>query len=111
MTINLSTERVVPLKDYRDYHPSRRGKKLHRTSGYRHATRGIRGIKLEVIQLPSGLYTSVEAIQRFADRLTALLRKDNPPLPQTGRKADRRQAQVEREIGQVRASIRKKGGR
>lgn len=110
MSIDLFAERVIPLRDYPKHVPTRNGKRLSRYAGYRHAVRGVRGIKLETIQLPSGRHTSLEAIARFIACLTAQTVPKNLPLPHAGRKANRRQTQIEREINEVRAKIRKKGG-
>lgn len=111
MSIDLFTETVVPLGAYPDHVPKLNGRRLHRTAAYRYAKRGVRGVKLEVVQLPSGLCTSREAIQRFIERLTQARNNSQPPLKDPARKDDRQQHQVEAEIAEVRASLRKRGGR
>jgi hypothetical protein len=58
----------------------RRGQNVHTTTLYRWATRGVRGVLLEVIDTPSGLCTSKAAVKRFFGRLTAAR---NLPHPQT----------------------------
>jgi hypothetical protein len=107
--IDIINEHLLPLKDYPKYLPERNGKRVSRQAGYRHALKGIEGVKLETVQFPGGRYTSQEAIQRFVGRLTALSQGSEAPLPAPDRKA-RRQSAVEQEIDQVRAQIRKKAG-
>jgi Protein of unknown function (DUF1580) len=48
----------------------RRGKRPHMATLYRWAQRGLRGVHLETIRVGGTLCTSVEAIQRFCDRLS-----------------------------------------
>ncbi len=109
MAIDISKEHLLPLKDYPNYLPRRNGKRLSRNAGYRHAIRGVRGIKLETVQFPSGRYTSQEAIARFIEQLSSQVAPNQQPLPHQNCKSQRRQTQVEREIDEVRARIRKKG--
>lgn len=68
MPIDISTERVVTFRDAaREYCPRRRhGRKPHISTFYRWARMG-----LETIRVGGQLCTSVEALQRFFDRLTA----------------------------------------
>jgi hypothetical protein len=71
--------------------------------------RGVRGIKLEFEQHPDGRRTSLEAYHRFIERLTAC--QIRPPLAHTPScRQIKRQAAVEKEIEEVRASLRKKEG-
>ena len=48
----------------------RRGKRPHVATLYRWAQRGLRGVRLETIRVGGTLCTSVEAIQRFFERLS-----------------------------------------
>jgi hypothetical protein len=50
---------------------SRDGRPVHLSSVYRWTTVGIRGVVLETIQVGGRRLTSVEALQRFAERLSA----------------------------------------
>ena len=111
MPIDLRKERIIPLRDYPNHLPIRKGKRLNRSAGYRHAIAGVRGVKLEIIQLPSGRYTSIEAIQRFVDLLTGQALPPAPPKQQRHKQSRRRQHGVEREIEQIRALIRAGSGR
>jgi Protein of unknown function (DUF1580) len=49
---------------------SRQGRPTHVATLYRWAGRGIRGVRLEAVRVGGCLYTSREAMQRFAERLT-----------------------------------------
>jgi hypothetical protein len=51
--------------------PGRGGKPTHPATVYRWVARGLRGHRLESIRLGGTLYTSREALQRFAEALTA----------------------------------------
>src|SRR4051794_28442253 len=108
MSIDLFTERVIPLRDYPKHVPPRNGKRLSRYAGYRYAVRGVRGVKLETIQLPSGRHTSLEAIARFVARLTGQAVPDEPAVSRPAREAQRRHAAVEQAVDEVRGRIRRK---
>ena len=51
--------------------PHRGGKPRHPASLYRWMDEGLRGIRLEFIQIGGAKYSSREALQRFFDALTA----------------------------------------
>jgi uncharacterized protein DUF1580 len=75
--IKLATEKVVAVCRASKHFPRRReGKKPHTATIYRWARYGVRGVdgnpvRLETIRVGCTLCTSVEAIQRFCERLTA----------------------------------------
>lgn len=71
MTINVSRERVLPLNKAAKLVPRvRPGKKVHIATLRRWHSPGLRGTQLECIRIGGTLCTSVEALQRFFDRLT-----------------------------------------
>lgn len=71
MPIDLSSETVLSLRDATHKLPRRRaGKKPNVATLYRWGQRGCRGIRLETIRVGGTLCTSVEALQRFCDRLS-----------------------------------------
>ncbi len=77
--INLATETVVTLTQATNHLPRRRGgKKPHPSTLYRWAKDG-----LETIQVGGTLCTSVEALQRFCERLSACKK----PADKAGRAA------------------------
>ena len=100
MTIHddlLSGEAPIGLGDLtgESYIPRRGGKTLHRSIPFRWASRGTRGIRLEVVRTPSGLCTTRSAVLRFFAALT-------DPAPQPPRRTHRRReadiAAAEREL-------------
>jgi hypothetical protein len=69
--IDISAEKLLTLAQAARLRPlGRRGRATHVSTVYRWISRGVRGIRLESIRLGGTLYTSAEAVQRFADRLT-----------------------------------------
>jgi len=69
--IDLRTETILTLAEAASRLPKRRaGKKPHVATLYRWASRGLRGVKLEMLQVGGTTCTSVEALQRFFDALT-----------------------------------------
>ncbi len=71
MPIKLAEERLLTLTEAADLLPRRRrGRKVHASTLSRWASTGVHGVKLEIHQLPGGLTTSAEALQRFAERLS-----------------------------------------
>jgi len=77
--IDLLTEQVIALNDVPDHIPPLRGgKPVHPGTVYLWASKGRGGIKLERAYLGGQLVTSLEAIQRFMERLTA--RADGPAV-------------------------------
>ncbi len=70
--IDIHSETVISLADAPRHLPKRRGgKRPHIATLYRWAQRGCRGMKLETVQVGGTLCTSLEALQRFCDRLTS----------------------------------------
>jgi hypothetical protein len=71
--IDLRTEELIPLAELPQHWPLLPGgRRLHRSVGYRYAKVGVGPgrVKLETVVVGSVRYTSLEAIQRFAERLT-----------------------------------------
>jgi hypothetical protein len=94
--IDLANETVITLAEAAKRLPTR----PHIASVYRHAQRGVRGIRLETIQVAGTLCTSVEAIQRWCERLTAA-RNGETLHVLTSRQRERAVAQAERELSEV----------
>ena len=89
--IDMSTETLLTLAQAARLRPaSRQGRPTHICTIYRWILRGERGCRLEAIRLGGTLYTSHEAMQWFADRLTV---GSAYGAAQNGR-TDRRLAQV-----------------
>jgi hypothetical protein len=84
--IDIATEKLITLAAAARLRPPSRGDRpTHPSTVARWALRGLRGVKLEVIRIGGQLYTSVEALQRFADRLTEPERVGKAPAVQPGR--------------------------
>lgn len=78
--ISISTETVLSLHEACRRLPARRaGRPTHPATLHRWATTGINGTKLETLRIGGVVCTSIEALQRFCDRLseTASLRSDS----------------------------------
>ncbi len=71
--IDLTNEQVLSLAQAAK-HPAlprrRAGKRVHIATLHRWATRGCRGIQLETIRFGGTRCTSLEAVQRFCERLS-----------------------------------------
>ena len=69
--IDIASENVLSLSNATAHLPRRRkGSRPHISTLYRWAQRGLCGVKLEVVQVGGTCCTSVEALQRFFDRLS-----------------------------------------
>jgi len=81
--------------------PRRRGRNVHTSTLYRWATKGIRNIRLEVLDTPSGLCTSEPAIKRFFSRLTAArnLPRQRPQPPRDEKQHEAIEAELNRRFG------------
>jgi len=72
MTIEIEKEQLLPLAQAAGHLPNRRGgKKKHVSTLHRWATIGIGGIKLETLRCGGVKCTSLPALQRFFERLSA----------------------------------------
>src|SRR4051812_7397319 len=82
MSVDWTTETVLSLTEAASRLPRRRGsKKPHVATLYRWAQRGLRGVRLETIQVGGTLCTSSEALQRFFNRLSNAKRAPFTPSP------------------------------
>jgi hypothetical protein len=70
MAIILAEETVYPLTEIPEHLPRRRGKKVHKSTVFRWRN-GLRGVRLETIRCGGTLCTSLQAVQRFFDALSA----------------------------------------
>ena len=79
MAIDLLTETVLSLSDAAAALPRRRGgRKVHPSCVYRWVQRGLKGIRLECVQVGGTKCTSQEALARFFEALT--YGADRPPV-------------------------------
>jgi hypothetical protein len=68
--IDLASETIISLSEVPKHLPAKRGRRFHLATIYRWAQCGLRGVRLETLRLGGSRVTSVEALQRFAERLT-----------------------------------------
>ncbi len=68
------------------------GKRVTASTLYRWAKDGIRGVRLETIRVGGSLFSSEQALQRFAERLSA---SDRPEAAPSLRTPARRRREIE----------------
>ena len=72
MAIDVKKEKLITFGGLVKTLPRRRrGKPTHISTGLRWRSLGLKGIKLEAVRVGGVWMTSMEAFQRFTDRLTA----------------------------------------
>lgn len=89
--IDPKAEKLIHLSDVPslDEVPRRKERSVHRTTVYAWANRGVRGVKLEIVQRGGQKFTSVEAVLRFFERIA------EPRLPRTAGEAKRATAHAD----------------
>lgn len=99
--IDIETEQLVPIGQVPRLLPPRpNGRRVHISAVYRWMSRGIREAVLESVKVGGSTYTSKEALQRFADRLSA--RGTPAPKAEVGGLArERHLAQVAERLNSV----------
>ncbi len=96
--IDIAQEQVVSLTEACPFVPRRRkGKRPDVATLYRWAQKGIRGIRLEILQVGRTKCTSLEALQRFFERLT----DPNVEPAASTPKARAKQAAAEQELAEA----------
>lgn len=72
MGIRMDLEEIVSMAGATKVIPKRAsGKRVHVATVYRWASVGLKGVRLETIQIGGHCYTSTEALHRFFKALTA----------------------------------------
>ena len=90
--IDIQSETVVTFAEASKHLPKRRaGKRPHICTLYRWAQQGVRGVKLETIQIGGTCCTSLESLQRFFNRLSG----DDSTPPQATRARKKEIARAE----------------
>lgn len=88
--IDINAEELVTLRQAARMLPKRRqDRPIHVSTLFRWVQAGVKGIKLEHVVIGGALHTSKQALQRFADALTAQRSGEAPNLNNstTARKA------------------------
>src|SRR6185312_2798821 len=100
MPIDISREPLIPFTQAAAHVPRRRrGRKTSVATLYRWAIRGLRGVVLETLQVGGTKCTSLQALQRFFNRLSAT-NPANAPAGPPDSYAEQRVEQVDRELNQ-----------
>lgn len=93
------SETLCSLSEAARLRPLRKdGRATHLSTVYRWISRGIHGVTLESIRIGGTTYTSKEALQRFANRLTP--ESVSTPRSNTARNR-RRQQSVEQKLQEL----------
>jgi hypothetical protein len=104
--IDLESERTISLQEAARRYPSgREGKPTHVATVLRHITMGVRGpngeiVRLDGTRLGRRWITSIEAIQRFSERLTAATISNQAQAPGVATSASRKREleRIKREL-------------
>ena len=67
VAIDYKIENLIPIAETPLWLQERFGLTVDRTTIYRWHSRGVRGVKLETLQLGSKRFTSKEALERFIE--------------------------------------------
>jgi Protein of unknown function (DUF1580) len=99
--LDIQTETMLRLPDAaRRLPPGRDGNPTHPSTIYRWAKTGLRGTTLETIRVGGVLCTSLEALQRFCERLTVtVVASTLSATPSANRRAARRAGEVLDKLG------------
>src|SRR4051794_26984473 len=91
VAIDVATETLITPKQYAKMRPEgRNGRPMNLATVYRHFNPGVRGIRLEHVKFGGNTYTSIEAVRRFAERLTDAWSGQTIPTSTPVRSAARR---------------------
>lgn len=70
--IDTTKEHLITLSEAAARLPQHDGKKVHTSTLWRWARKGLRGVHLQYVRFGGRIYTSAEALNRFANVLAAL---------------------------------------
>ena len=105
MSIDLNSESVGTLADVAGKLPRLGGRKIHTSTLWRWTSRGIRGVRLEHVKLGGRIITSLEAVQRFSERLNNSNVAVLPPNASAENGRPRAPAQLERDVRAAEAEL------
>ena len=79
--VRLNDETLIALADVPAYLPlNRNGKRVDRSVPFRWAVKGLRGVRLEFLQVGNRRYTNLRCLQQFFERLTAAELQSEPSV-------------------------------
>lgn len=85
--INIHTEQLITISEAPAHLPPRHnGRRIHLSACYRWIKLGIQGIVLEAVRIGGVTYTSLEALQRFAERSSTDRHAAHSPTTATQRR-------------------------
>lgn len=98
--IDMASETLIAFRDVPKRLPRRpNGKAIHFSVVYRWAQKGLKsGIVLESLKIGGTTYTSLEALQRFADAITGKRSESPSPLSRMTRTRQAQAQQAERQV-------------
>ncbi len=105
MSIDLQSETVGGLAEIAGQLPRVGGRKIHTSTLWRWASRGLRGVRLEHVRLGGRIITSLEAVQRFSERLNNANVAVRPPNASAENRRPRAPAQLERDVRAAEAEL------
>ena len=106
--VDLTREQLVPFRDVPNLLPPvRRGRKPHVASIFRWAERGLKGVKLEYLQVGGVRCTSIQALQRFFERITFA---DRRLVPRSLSKRQREITRATQDVQRLLYGDRRRGG-
>lgn len=107
--IEVTRDQLIPIRDVPRLLPPRSsGRPVHISAVYRWVQRGVRGVRLETIQVGGTRYTSVEALQRFADHL-GRSKEQTPQQLTTPRQRQKQIARAAEEVARILGTGKKRG--
>lgn len=79
--IDIANEQLIPIRDVPRLLPPRStGRRVHISAVYRWIARGVHSVRLASIKIGGTTYTSIEAIQAFAQHLSRADRSGSPSV-------------------------------
>ncbi len=94
--IDTNNESIITLTEAARLLPHRRaGRPVHLSCIYRWSQIGVKGIRLETVQIGGTRCTSREKLQEFFDALTAQAESGRVPVPAPAKLTPQRRKQIE----------------
>jgi hypothetical protein len=111
MSIDLVSEEVLSLTDAAKTLPLVHGRRLHPSTLWRWARKGIRGVRLDYVRLGRSIVTTRRALSDFAARLAAADAEPGTPAapPQRPPRRPRSEARRADDIARAEARLRQAG--
>jgi hypothetical protein len=109
--IDLSSEEVLSLSEAARALPSVHGRRIHPSTLWRWARKGLKGVRLDYARLGRSIVTTRRALSDFAARLAAAdtAPGTSPTLPQRSARRPRSDAQRSQDVAKADARLRQAG--